>query len=251
MRQVTLVIQPPFQVPGKPRCFSGSPFAIKVQRILQYKGLHFAVREVGWLERNQVLPTLSASRKLPVLQYDDETIEDSTVIAHTLEARHPQPPLLPRDDALGARCHFLEEWADEALYWYGLYEQRRISDPQIVTDAYYTGLPEGFRVAAATTALARAEENLDRQGIGRYPADKVKADVRRGLDALVRLLQIEPFLAGPALSLADIAVFAQLHRRSAGTNPWLESELRARPDLVTWMARVDQLTTARDVTCAR
>ena len=244
MPRITLIIQPPFQVPGRERCFSGSPFAIKVQRILQYKSLPFAVEEVGWLERAQRLPALAHSRKLPVLQYDGEQIEDSTVIAHELEARHPLPALIPADPLLAARCHFLEEWADEALYWYGLYEQRRMTNPQVVTDAYFAGLPDDYRIPATQRALEVAEENLDRQGAGRYPPAKIQTDVRRGLDALQTFIRADGFVAGAALSLADIAIFAQLHRRSAGTNPWLESELSARPDLAAWMARVNRLTTS-------
>jgi glutathione S-transferase len=244
MPNITLIIQPPFQVPGREQCFSGSPFAIKVQRILQYKRLPFEVVEVGWLERAQRLPELSASRKLPVLSYDGEQIEDSTVIAHELEARHPRPALIPADQLLAARCHFLEEWADEALYWYGLYEQRRMTNPHVVTDAYFAGLPDDFRVPATQRALQQAEENLDRQGVGRYPPAKVQADVRRGLDALRTFVRADGFVAGSALSLADIAIFAHLHRRSAGTNPWLESELSARADLAAWMARVNRMTAA-------
>jgi len=241
---ITLYIQPGFQVPGKPRCFSGSPFVIKVQRMLQWKRLPFRVEEVGWLERAERLPTISASRKLPVLDYDGERIEDSTDVAYALEARHPEPPLLPRDESLRARCHFLEEWADETLYWYGIYEARRITPGDVVNKAYFAGLPEEFRVVAAERSVKNVEENLDRQGVGRYPPEKVQADVRRGLDALVSLLRTDPFVAGPSLSLADIAIFAQLHRRSAGTNPWLESELADRPALRAWLIAVDRLTSA-------
>lgn len=246
MPEITLIIQPPFQVSGRERCFSGSPFAIKVQRILQYKRLPFRVEEVGWIERAQRLPELAASRKLPVLNYNGVRIEDSSVIAHALEARHPGPPLIPADALLAARCHFLEEWADEALYWYGLYEQRRMTNPRVVTDAYFAGLPDEFKSSTVEQALQRADDNLDRQGVGRYPPEKVQADVRRGLDALLSFVRAEGFVAGAALSLADIAIFAQFHRRSAGTNPWLESELSAQPDLSAWMERVNRLTAAAD-----
>jgi glutathione S-transferase len=244
MTEITLIIQPGFEMPGRPRCFSGSPFAIKVQRILQYKRLSFRVREIGWMEREELLPKVSASGKLPVLEYDGERIEDSTLIAYALEARHPEPRLLPTDELLSARCHFLEEWADEALYWYGIYEQVRITGGDVVYAAYYAGLPDDFRAAATERVVKRVEENLDRQGVGRYPPEKVKADVRRGLDALVSLLRKDGFVAGTALSLADIAIFAQLHRRSAGTNPWLESELRSRHVLGAWIDRVDRMTCA-------
>lgn len=244
MPDITLIIQPGFEVPGYPRCFSGSPFVIKIQRILHYKGLPFRIREVGWLEREAVLPKVSASRKLPVLEYDGERIEDSTQIAHALEARHPEPRLIPADAMLAARCHFLEEWADEAFYWYGLYEQRLITTPEVVTGAYFAGLPEDFRVSTTGRALERAVENLDRQGVGRYPPEKIKADVQRSLDALLTFVRADCFIAGPALSLADIAVFAQMHRRCSGTNPWLESQIKARPELQAWVERVDRFTSS-------
>jgi glutathione S-transferase len=244
MPQITLFIQPGFQMPGKPRCFSGSPFAIKVQRLLQYKNLPFRVQEVGWIERPEVLPIISRSRKLPVLEYDGEKIEDSTAIAHVLEARHPEPRLLPLDELLAARCYFLEEWADEALYWYGIYEQCRMTGAEYVYSAYYVGLPDEFRTSSTRRAIQSVEENLDRQGVGRYPPEKVQLDVRRGLDALVSFLRRDEYLTGNTPTLADIAVFAQLHRRSAGTNPWLEAQLTARPELKTWMRRVDIVTGA-------
>ena len=67
-------------------------------------------------------------------------------------------------------------------------------------------------------------------------------DFSRGLDGLTALIEADGFVAGEELSLADVAVFGQLHRRMAGTNPWLESEVSARPRLVDWVERVDALT---------
>lgn len=84
MPEIVLHIQPGFQVPGHPRCFSGTPFAIKVERLLRAKGLPFEVTEVAWAERAARLPALSRSRKLPVLVYDGEPVEDSSVIARFL-----------------------------------------------------------------------------------------------------------------------------------------------------------------------
>lgn len=242
MPQITLHIQPGFRVEGHPPCFSGTPFAIKVQRVLQFKKLSFEVAEVGWLDRALVLPKLSASHKLPVLDYDGERIEDSSDIARYIEERHPEPPLLPADPHLLARCHFIEEWADDVLYWYGVYEQLRITQGDVVGRAYYRDLPEEFRRAAERDGAKGAARAQAVQGIGRYPPEKVKADVGRGLDQLVVLVEADGFLAGSQLCLADVAVFGQLHRRLAGTNPWLEEQVAARGPLADWVERVDALT---------
>jgi glutathione S-transferase len=241
---ITLYIQPGFQVSGRARCFSGTPFAIKVKHILDYKRLAYAVREVGWLERAELLPKISASNKLPVLAYDGALIEDSTEIAYLLDARHPDPPLIPHDPLLAARCHFLEEWADEVLYWYGVYEQRRINQEDKVADAYFRELPEEMRERARKAVGEGVEKNLHRHGIGRYPQAKVMGDVRRGLDALCVFVEQDGFAAGPRPSLADFALFGQMHRRLAGTNPWFEGEVAARPGLGRWLDRVANCTGA-------
>jgi glutathione S-transferase len=242
MARITLFIQPGFQVEGRPRCFSGTPFAIKVQRLLRYKRLSFEVREVGWLERGELLPRISKSGKLPVLDYDDQLIEDSTTIAYHLEALHPEPRVVPEDPVARARSHFLEEWADEVLYWYSMYELARFGDPEVQAEAYFRELPQEVQAVALERMRSNVQENLDRQGIGRYPPEKVQADVRRGLDALSALVQAEPFAAGPILSLADLALFGQIHRRLAGTHLWFEGEVAARPSIGEWLSRVDRCT---------
>lgn len=242
MPSITLYIQPGFEVEGRPRCFSGTPFAIKVQRILVWKRLPFRVREVGWLERASTLPTLGSSKKLPVLDYDGELIEDSTAVAHFLEERHPTPPLIPADPLLAARCQLLEDWADEVLYWYGVYSQRRISARGLEADAYFRDLPQEYRALGAERLAQTVEKNMYRHGIGRYAKEKVIADIRRGLDALTIFVASDGFVAGPAPSLADFALFGQFQRRLAGTDPWLEREVALRPALVDWLARVDELT---------
>lgn len=236
--EITLYIQPGFQVPGHPRCFSGTPFALKVARILRFKRLAFQVEEVSWAVRAERLPELAASNKLPVLEYDGERIEDSTDIACFLEAKHPEPPLWPADPLQRARCDVLEDWADEVLYWYGIYEQRRISVSKDSDEAYFADFPEPARTLAVERLRGEVEKNLNRQGIGRYPVDKVKSDIRRGLDALCAFLGADDYVAGPALSLADLALCGQFERRLAGTNPWLAEQVRARPALSAWLQRV-------------
>jgi glutathione S-transferase len=245
MAAITLFIQPGFQVEGRPRCFSGTPFAIKTQRLLQYKGLGFEVREVGWLERGELLPRISRSGKLPVLEYDGRRIEDSTAIAYELEALHPEPPVVPQDPVLRARSHFVEEWADEVLYWYSMYELARFGDLETQVQAYFGGLPEEAQRIAAERMRTAVEENLDRQGVGRYPVEKIQADIRRGLDAVEALVKGDAFAAGSALSLGDLALFGQIHRRLAGTHRWFESEIAARPAIGEWLNRVDACTQAR------
>lgn len=240
--QLTLHIQPGFQMPRRERCFSGTPFAIKVQRVLRYKGLPFDVHEVPWAERDDFLGSVGEAKKLPILEYDGKFIEDSTSIAHFVDARHPLPSLLPVTPLLRARCHFLEEWADEVMYWYGIFETRRIGPFAEQMRAYYPDLDSDRLTPVVAMAGKSVDRRLEIQGIGRYPVAKMQGDVCRGLDGLEAFVSGGKFVAGPNLSLADCALFGQFHRRLAGTNPWLESQVAKRPVLRNWLDRVDRTT---------
>ena len=59
--------------------------------------------------------------KVPALDHDGRFIGDSTDIAHYLEEKFPEPPLLPKDPAARALVHVLEDWADESLYFFEMH----------------------------------------------------------------------------------------------------------------------------------
>lgn len=238
---ITLYIQPGFRVPGRSRCFSGTPFGIKVERALRFKELPFRVREVSLQERSVVLPRISRSGKLPVLDYEGELIEDSTSIAALLEARHPLPSLTPSDPLEAGVCHLLEDWADEALYFYRAYGMLRLGGE--LTIRYLTPpldreladrLDEGIR--------AHLDQVLQAQGMGRYPIEKFDPELGRLLDALEGRAASLGYLAGRSLSVADLAVFGQFARLLSGTDPWFEPRFASRPGLREWYTRVDSET---------
>ena len=95
--------------------FRHSAFCEKVRLVLAAKGLDYSVVEVvpgvGQLE----VYRLSGQRQVPVLVDGPEVIADSTAIALHLEAREPQPALLPADPAARAQVRLLEDWADTTL----------------------------------------------------------------------------------------------------------------------------------------
>ena len=234
-----LHIQPGFQVPGRERCFSGTPFAIKVQRALHWKRLGFEVNEVQWHERDALFARIGPARKLPILELADRAIEDSGDILRYLEAEHPQPSLSPADPRDAALALFLEEWADEVFYFQAVYDTAHVSGPLLQARAYWgDDVPES-QVQSIREGSARM---LELQGTGRYRPEKVFADLERALAAIEALVGEGGFVAGPALSHADLALFAHFHRRCAGTHPEIERRVRARSGLADWMERVDRLT---------
>jgi glutathione S-transferase len=149
---------------------------------------------------------------------------------------------VPADAYERARMHLVEDWADEALYFYGIYANLRLGGG--ITIPFLTQkLPPEIEAPLEANVRAYLEQILHWQGVGRYPAEKAEADLARALDALEAFVTRDGFAGGSALTLADLAVFAQLERYFlSGTHPVLAAQVRARNALVDWHRRVDAAT---------
>ena len=190
--------------------FKHSAFCEKVRLVLAAKGLQAKLVEVvpglGQLE----LFRLSGQRQVPVLVDGSEVIADSTDIALHLEQRHPVPPLLPADPEQRSQVLLLEDWADTALA---------------------TGCRRALLQAAATNPKLRtallpdATPTTLRQMVGALPggwmgsvsdtlnsllAPMEARQLHRNLEQLTALVAPGGYLVGEQLSLADLAVVAQL-----------------------------------------
>jgi glutathione S-transferase len=190
--------------------FRHSAFCEKVRLVLEAKGLDYSVVEVtpgiGQLE----LFRLSGQRQVPVLVDGTDVIADSTAIALHLERRHPLPALLPVDPQLRARVLLLEDWADTALASGCRLAllQAAAGDPvlraALLPDAtpallrqLVGGLPAGLLGGVGET-------------LGGMFAAEASQQLQRNLEQLAVLCSAGPYLVGDQLSLADLAVAAQL-----------------------------------------
>lgn len=221
--------------------FEVSPFCDKVRRVLHWKKQPYEVHEVTLWQALTQLRRLNPIGKLPCLEEDGRFVADSSEIALYLEERFPTPPLLPKDPAQRALCHVLEDWADESLYFFdirlrfGTAENAKRWLPALASHD-----------AALSRALAKFilprlfASKLRQQGIGRKPIAAVLADLERHVSAVATFLNGREFLIGDALTLADIAVFAQLFgiRGSSEGAVAIEKE----PSVVRWMTRIDEAT---------
>lgn len=185
-----------------------SPFCTKIRKVLAFKGLPYRIEEYGGL-RGIKPKGLTQAGKLPVVDYGDERIQDSSKIAQALDTRHPNPPLIP--SSLDAHLvHLLEDWADESLYWYQLW--LRMYDDEAL-DRAVAAACEGrpaYERPIFKLAMSRYRAWVKAHGLGRYPAEVVLGDFQKHLDALDGRLQRNAWLCGDAPSIADIAVAAQL-----------------------------------------
>jgi glutathione S-transferase len=189
-----------------------SPFCRKVRAILDYKGIAYA--RLPALAHRRALARRGGTGKVPALELDGEMIFDSTAIAHRLDERFPSPPLQPSAPPLRARCHVVEDWADESLYFFGLYFHWHEPAGRKRVASYFARTLLG-RVAYPAL-LFRIERQLWGQGMRRKSAAHIRADLQRNLEAVESLLSEHDYVLGNEPYLCDFALMAQLvYLRSA------------------------------------
>ncbi len=218
-----------------------SPFCDKVRRILRYKKQRFETREVTVLAALGPLKKQNPAGKVPFIEVDGQRVCDSTDIAMWAERTSPDPALLPAERAQRALVHILEDWADESLYWYEVYlrfgiptNAKRWSAEVAKNDI------APIRMTAGLAVPRVLGQTLAAQGLGRKSREVVMREIDRHLDAVEGLLGASSFLVGNSLTLADIAVFAQLS--CMRSTPEGRTAIAAHPPVERWMDRVDALT---------
>lgn len=213
-----------------------SPYCGKVRRILAFKGLAFSTLEYsGW--KVQQAGKLSSVGKLPVLEYDGEMIQDSSVIAEFLEKKHPQPPLYPSSGMEAHLAHVFEDWADESLYWYEVY--LRFMYPEAADKAFdiiQRGRPAYEKKILLMAAMPLMKHKLREQGLGRYPREQVVQQFLGHVAHIEGILSRQPWLVGEQCSIADIAVASQL-AEVRRTSHLAESIMRF-PSVAAWLEKL-------------
>ncbi|MEB3304443.1 MAG: glutathione S-transferase family protein [Cyanobacteriota bacterium] len=190
--------------------FKHSAFCEKVRLVLAAKGLQAKLVEVvpglGQLE----LFRLSGQRQVPVLVDGSEVIADSTDIALHLEQRHPVPPLLPADPKQRSQVLLLEDWADTALAT-GCRRtllQAAATNPKLRTALLPDATPATLRQLVG--ALPGGWMGSVSDTLNSLLAPMEARQLHRNLEQLTALVAPRGYLVGEQLSLADLAVVAQL-----------------------------------------
>lgn len=190
--------------------FRHSAFCEKVRLVLAAKRLDYTVVEVtpgiGQLE----LFRLSGQRQVPVLVDGAEVIADSTAIALYLERHHPEPLLLPEYPAERARVLLIEDWADTALA-----SGCRLALVQAAaSDAVLRGALLPDSTPGPLRQLVSSLPAGVMAGVGEAVASVVgtaeRQQLQTNLEQLALLVTDQPYLVGDRLTLADLAVVAQL-----------------------------------------
>jgi glutathione S-transferase len=216
-----------------------SPFCAKARICLQLKGVAYRRVTVS-VGRLRELRALNPLGKVPVLVMHGRPIADSSAIARHLEAEHPDPPLLPGDPAARAYASLVEDWADESLYVVvGAFKWLNPANRSLALERTTSELDGGLlRPLVARLVVRRVVRSYRAWGYGAGALAHFEARMRESLAWLGELLGGRAFLLGRSLTLADVAVYAQL----AWLRGYAEGRmLAAEPAVVEWLARLDAI----------
>jgi len=92
-----------------------SPYVRKVLGYAAEKGIELDVQPTGFPNPSPEYLEASPFRKMPALRDGDYTLADSSAIIQYLEAKHPEPALIPADPRLRGKTIWYEEFADTIL----------------------------------------------------------------------------------------------------------------------------------------
>src|SRR4051794_12388513 len=93
-----------------------SPYVRKVLAFAAEKGVEVELQSTGGFgSPSAEFLDASPFRKMPALRDGGFTLADSSAIVHYLEAKHPEPALIPSDPELRGKTIWLEEFADTIL----------------------------------------------------------------------------------------------------------------------------------------
>jgi glutathione S-transferase len=202
----------------------GSSLSPYVRKVLAYageKGIELELKSAAPGDPNPDFRAASPFGKMPGFRDGDYTLADSSAIIHYLEAKHPEPALIPSDPELRGKTIWFEEFADTILVTCGA----KIFFNRIVAPRFM-GRPGDLEAAEA------AELN----------------DLPPILDYLEKVVPDDGgYLVGDKLTLADIAVagpFANFRHTETNIDParyprtvaYVERIL-ARPSLAHWVER--------------
>ncbi|HEX9792561.1 MAG TPA: glutathione S-transferase family protein [Planctomycetota bacterium] len=216
-----------------------SPPCAKVQMALHFKGLAFEVRNMG---SPRHIRRLNPRGRVPVLRIGEELVADSSDILDLLEARFPEPPLVPSDPKARAEARLWEDWADEVLYFYGANLRWRDDESFArLLPAMFGGMPRLLQASIGAYVRRMVVRRLKGQGVGLKDMTTCRRETWECFDLLAMRLDDRRWLAGEALSRADLAAAGVIDQfASTSLMPESAAQVAARPALVAWLERVHQ-----------
>lgn len=170
----------------------------KVKMVLLEKGVPFTEEIVRTGSTDEAVLQASPLGKIPFIRVDGTPLCESQVIVEYLEARYPQPPLLPADPLAAAKVRELTAFVDLHL--------------ELVARDLYAQAFFGGTVSESTQS-------------------RVRKQLTKNIPAFKRLARFAPYLAGEQFTLADCAGWVSLPLVGMATKAVLGEDLLATHDI--------------------
>lgn len=208
----------------------------RVMIALKEKGLDFTSRYVDVLAFEQHGPEflkLNETGETPVLVKDGEAYFESSYVCEFIDEAFGDPALMPSDPLGRWRAREWQKYVDDHI---------AASVGELAWQAYGPAQLKGRNIdldKAVASIASRPRREVWQSAIKGYPVEQQARD-RGRIELLVKKMQADleqaDFLAGPASTLADIAVYAY-----AAYLPRLTPELvseAASPTVMAWLKRM-------------
>ena len=175
---------------------------------LHAKKLQYRVEEVTPGIGQVKIFNLSGQKQVPVMVDDnDQIISDSSTICEYIDKKNDNNALFPENPILFAQCKIIEDWADTTMAstCRKALIKSAIENPHLRTALLPDEIPSSVKsivdklpfkkLSKISNVVLSSKDNLELQKI---------------LEALSKSLINKKYLIGDSLSIADIAIAAQL-----------------------------------------
>ena len=179
----------------------------KVKLVLLEKGVPFTEELVRTGATDEAVLSATPLGKVPFIRVDGQTLCESQVIVDYLEARFPEPPLVPADPFAAAKVRELATFVDLHL--------------ELVARELYKQAFFGGTVSEGTQ-------------------QRVRKQLARNIPAFQRLAKFSPYLAGDTFTLADCSGWVSLPLVAMATQSVLGEDMLAAAG-IDWKAYVKRI----------
>ena len=227
--------------PQLPGVESYSPFCLKIHRALRVAGLPYE-RRFG--AHPGVHQALNPRGQVPVLLIGAEPLADSTAIAHWIDKTAPGRLTPTGQPEVSAEAWLWEEFADTALN--GFLVAARWADEENwprSREAYFTGAPAPIRPIIAGLVRRRVMGSLMARDVWRAGEAACWARLETVLDQLDARAATRTWWVGEGLTIADLAIFGQVHSLRTPLTPRQHAMVDRRPHLRAYLDRIQTATT--------
>jgi glutathione S-transferase len=184
-----------------------SPYVRKVCLVLEEKGLPYDLIPTNPQSDDPVFRDASPFGKMPAFADQDYRLADSSAIVTYIDAKHPEPPMLPAEPRARGKAVWFDEFTDTIFAASGL---------KILFNRFVA--PKFLKIPGNEEQALQGE-----------------AELPRSLDYIESITPGSGWLLGDAFTLADISV-ASMFRSLAYVG--LEPNAQTHPKTAAWYDRV-------------